>query len=53
MHTGHVLTREELDTGYLADQLIDSDYDLTTSVSGLSPFLPQSMPTTLQKLENL
>ena len=28
-----MLTREELDSGYLAQNLIDKDYDLTTSVS--------------------
>ena len=43
VRTGHVLSREELDTGYLADRLIDADYDLTTSVSVLYPSLPLSM----------
>ena len=33
VRTGHVLSREELDTGYLATRLTDADYDLTTSVS--------------------
>ena len=37
VRTGHILSREELDTGYLTDRLIDTDYDLTTSVSVLSP----------------
>ena len=31
--TGHILTREELDSGYLKDHLIDSDYNLEGSVS--------------------
>ena len=31
--TGHVLTHGELDSGYLKNQLIDSDYDLEGSVS--------------------
>ena len=42
VRTGHIVSREELDTGYLADRLIDADYDLTTSVSVLSPSLPLS-----------
>ena len=29
VRTGHILSREELDTGYLTDRLIDADYDLT------------------------
>ena len=33
VRTGHVLTQEELDSGYLAQNLIDKDYDLTSSVS--------------------
>ena len=41
VRTGKVLSREELDSGCLADKLIDADYDLTTSVSVLAPFLPQ------------
>ena len=43
VRTGHILSREELDTGYLRDHLIDADYDLTTSVSVLFPSLPLSM----------
>ena len=31
--TGHVLTREELDSGFLKDKLIDEDYVITTPVS--------------------
>ena len=31
--TGVVVSREELDSGVLADKLVDSDYDLTASVS--------------------
>ena len=42
VRTGHILSREELDTGYLANRLIDADYDLTTSVSVLFPSLPLS-----------
>ena len=42
VRTGHILSREELDTGYLTDRLIDADYDLTTSVSVLFPSLPLS-----------
>ena len=42
VRTGHILSREELDTGYLTDRLIDADYDLTTSVSVLLSSLPLS-----------
>ena len=42
VRTGHILSREELDTGYLTDRLIDADYDLTTSVSVLFSSLPLS-----------
>ena len=50
VRTGNVLSREELDSGCLADKLIDADYDLTTSVSVLAPFLPQL--TACSSLEN-
>lgn len=33
VRTGNVVTREELDSGVLADKLADSDYDLVASVS--------------------
>ena len=45
-----MLSREELDSGCLADKLIDADYDLTASVSVPAPFLPQL--TTCSSLEN-
>ena len=45
-----MLSREELDSGCLADRLIDADYNLTASVSVLAPFLPQL--TTCSSLEN-
>ena len=41
VQTGHVLTREELDSGCLSGKLIDADYDLATSVSVLNNSLPQ------------
>ena len=50
VQTGKVLSREELDSGCLADKLIDTDYDLTASVSVLAPFLPQL--TACSSLEN-
>ena len=31
--TGHILTREELDSGFLKENLIDDDYIITTPVS--------------------
>ena len=37
-----MLTREELDSGYLAQNLIDKDYDLTTSVSVCTLFTSTS-----------
>ena len=45
-----MLSREELDSGFLADKLIDADYDLSASVSVLAPFLPQL--TACSSLEN-
>ena len=30
--TGHILTREELDSGFLKEELIDDDYIITTPV---------------------
>ena len=33
VRTGAVISKEELDSGALADKLVDSDYDLTASVS--------------------
>ena len=50
VRTGHVLSREELDSGYLANELIDADYDLTTSVSEYLSLLPQL--TACSSLEN-
>ena len=50
VRTGHVLSREELDSGCLAKELIDADYDLTTSVSEYLSLLPQL--TTCRSLEN-
>ena len=47
---GHVLSREELDSGCLANELIDADYDLTTSVSEYLSLLPQL--TARSSLEN-
>ena len=47
---GHVLSREELDSGCLANKLVDADYDLTTSVSEYLSLLPQL--TTCSSLEN-
>ena len=47
---GHVLSREELDSGCLANKLIDADYDLTTSVSEYLSILPQL--TACSSLEN-
>ena len=40
--TGHILTREELDSGFLASQLIELDYNLEESVSfqPYSPIIP-------------
>ena len=31
--TGHILTREELDSGFLEDELIEADYQLDNMVS--------------------
>ena len=31
--TGHILTREELDLGFLEDELIEADYQLDNMVS--------------------
>ena len=50
VRTGHVLSREELDSGCLANKLVDADYDLTTSVSEYLSLLPQL--TTCSSLEN-
>ena len=50
VRTGHVLSREELDSGCLANELIDADYDLTTSVSEYLSLLPQL--TACSSLEN-
>ena len=47
---GHVLSREELDSGCLANKLVDADYDLTTSVSEYLSLLPQL--TACSSLEN-
>ena len=41
LRTGHVLSREELDSGCLANELVGADYDLTTSVSEYLSLLPQ------------
>ena len=50
VRTGHVLSREELDSGCLANKLVDADYDLTTSVSEYLSLLPQL--TACSSLEN-
>ena len=36
--TGHIISREELDTGFLATELTDEDYNLENSVSFTSYF---------------
>ena len=52
VHTGRVLTREELDSGCLSGKLTDADYDLTTSVSVLFNSLPQLTASSSLKGEN-
>ena len=51
VRTGHVLTREELDSGCLSEKLIDADYDLTTSVSVPNNSLPQLTASSSLKSE--
>ena len=52
VRTGHVLTREELDSGCLSGKLTDADYDLATSVSVLFNSLPQLTASSSLKSEN-
>ena len=51
VRTGHVITREELDSGCLSEKLIDADYDLTTSVSVPNNSLPQLTASSSLKSE--